>query len=211
MSPFLEKLGFLKAIVRFISTAFCSDWKSWSVADTSLNAAAWPDFMSLTSCDKFEWFGGAAVSSFIFVRELSNMYCSCCARIAMKCGPSFNSERHTCFGYGSFVLAISQTHRLLHRACPLATDSFISFFIFGRGELSNIDAGWKCGYLVISGVYFQALNQRDSVCLSWMSNFVGFQWWSFAGRALKSRPQPWSVAASRPWPRRWRSMRPSST
>ena len=50
--------------------------------------------------------------------------------------------------------------------CPLATDSFISLFIFGRGELSNIDAGWKCGYLMISGVYFQVVNQRDSVCLS---------------------------------------------
>ena len=43
----------------------------------SLNAAVCHDVMSSASCesDKFGWFGGAAISSFNFVRELSNMYC----------------------------------------------------------------------------------------------------------------------------------------
>ena len=34
---------------------------------------------------------------------------------------------------------------LVELRCLLATDSFISLFISGRGELSNIDAGWKSG------------------------------------------------------------------
>ena len=88
-------------------------WCGVGSAENSLNAAACYDFMSSASCDsdKFGWLGGAAISSFNFVRELSNMYCSCCARLARNCGPSFKSERLTCFGYVSFVLAISQRHR----------------------------------------------------------------------------------------------------
>ena len=38
-----------------------------------------------------------------------------------------------------------------------------------------------------------------------------FQKSGFVCRALKSRRQPWSVAASRPWPRRWRQTHPSRT
>ena len=99
--------------------------------------------------------------------------------------------------------------------CPLATDSFISLFIFGLWELSNIDAVWKCGYLMSDDIWWflecifkSSMREIRYVSLE-CHLFAGFQWWSFAGRALKSRPQPWSVAASRLWPRRWRSMRPS--
>ena len=63
----------------------------------------------------------------------------------MNCGPSFESERLVCFGYVSCVLAISENTSAVVLHCPLATDSFISLFISVRGELSNIDAVWKCG------------------------------------------------------------------
>ena len=51
--------------------------------------------------------------------------------------------------------------------CLLATDSFIvssfiSSFISGRGEFSNIDAEWKCRFVEC----FQVFNERDSICLS---------------------------------------------
>ena len=42
--------------------------------------------------------------------------CCSCARVAMNCGQSFESERLVCFSYVSFVLAISQTHPLLNCA-----------------------------------------------------------------------------------------------
>ena len=49
-------------------------------AAESLNAAASHDVMFSTSCDsdKFGWFGGAVVSSFIFHRKENCQICRCC-------------------------------------------------------------------------------------------------------------------------------------
>ena len=75
--------------------------------------------------------------------------------------------------------------------CPLATDSFISLFIFGRGDLSNIDAGWKCGisddfWSVCSSLESErfGMSQLNVICLRDFSDQI------FEGRALKSRHQP---------------------
>ena len=52
----------------------------------SLNAAACHDVMSPTSfdSDKFGWFGGAVVSSFIFHRKESCQICRCCKQLSLS-------------------------------------------------------------------------------------------------------------------------------
>ena len=52
----------------------------------SLNAAACHDVMSPTSfdSDKFGWFGGAVVSSFIFHRKESCQTCRCCKHLSLS-------------------------------------------------------------------------------------------------------------------------------
>ena len=52
----------------------------------SLNAAACHDVMSPTSCDsdKFGWFGGPVVSSFIFHRKESCQICRCCKQLSIS-------------------------------------------------------------------------------------------------------------------------------
>ena len=96
-----------------------------------------------------------------FESEKFDMYCSCCAKVATNCGPSFESERER---EGErerethlFRLHVTRSGKFLNASTvalrgPLATDSFIislfiSSFISGRGELSNIDAEWKCGFV----------------------------------------------------------------
>ena len=56
------------------------------VSAESLNAAACHDVMSPTSfdSDKFGWFGGAVVSSFIFHRKESCQICRCCKQLSLS-------------------------------------------------------------------------------------------------------------------------------
>ena len=62
--------------------------KAWCVVGSSesLNAAACHDVMSPTSfdSDKFGWFGGAVVSSFIFHRKESCQICRCCKQLSIS-------------------------------------------------------------------------------------------------------------------------------
>ena len=61
-------------------------------AENLLNAAACHDIMSSTSCesDKFRWFGGAAILSFIFDEEFQ-----IALQELLRTAPSFESERLT--------------------------------------------------------------------------------------------------------------------
>ena len=62
--------------------------KAWCVVGSaeSLNAAACHDVMSPTSfdSDKFGWFGGPVVSSFIFHRKESCQICRCCQQLSLS-------------------------------------------------------------------------------------------------------------------------------
>ena len=60
--------------------------KAWCVGWARLNAAACHDCMSPTSfdSDKFGWFGGPVVSSFIFHREESCQICRCCKQLSLS-------------------------------------------------------------------------------------------------------------------------------
>ena len=57
----------------------------------------------------------------------------------------------------------------------------------------------------------QVLNQRDSTCHSWMPFCLSISEIRFCPKGPLARRQPWSVAASRPWPRHLKSTSPSLT
>ena len=88
--------------------------------------------------------------------------------------------------------------------------SFI-IHLSSRGELSNLwMLKWNCGFLDCSckGSIREILHVLVKLNVLWLEDFRSTV---LCVGPSKSRRQPWSVAASRPWPRHCRSTSPSRT